>query len=111
MRRTVGVGVVLLLLAGCAPTWTRAGVTKAEMEGDVHACTREAEAAGVMPTGPYGGLVLVLAQSSYLAKKRELLEDCLRARGYRTVDDPPEARAEDCPGEWVWKGRAVICKP
>jgi len=100
-----------LLLVGCSATWSRPGVTRTEVQQDSHACERESEGVGVMPTGPYGGLVLAMAQLGWAKRKSELFRGCMRARGYTTDEDRTTAAEPTCAGAWVYDGREVRCRP
>ena len=78
-----------LICAGCAaPTWTKPGLTQAEFLRDRYECERDSELVGAMPTGPYGGLILATAQVGLLARKREMKDMCMRAKGYVQGDEP-----------------------
>jgi hypothetical protein len=80
--RVAVVGICALLYGCAAPPWTKTGLTQQELLRDRYECERQSEAVGVLPTGPYGGLVLVTAQIGWIARKRELLDMCMRSKGY-----------------------------
>jgi hypothetical protein len=78
-----------LICTGCAaPTWTKPGLTQAEFLRDRYECERDSELVGAMPTGPYGGMILATAQIGLLARKREMKDMCMRAKGYVQGDEP-----------------------
>ncbi len=105
MRRVAP--LALLLLAACAPAWTRPGATGAEVESDTAQCRADAEAkapvdiVGVMPypaAAPlqspfsgFGGSIPTGVGSGYSGlayndanrqARDELYERCMTTRGY-----------------------------
>jgi hypothetical protein len=74
-----------ILLSGCAPTWVQTGKTGTALHRDRYECEMEAERVGVIPTGPYGGLILAIAQVSYANQRRNVTAKCMQLRGYEAA--------------------------
>ena len=96
-----------LLLAACAPEWTRPGATAAEIESDMGQCRADAEAkapvdivgvepypaaapprspftgfGGRIPTGVGSGYSGLAYEDANRAAREEIYERCMTARGY-----------------------------
>lgn len=69
MIRAIG---LLLLLAGCAPQWTRYGVTQQQADADMYQCKRQNV---VLDTGSISDAFMI----------EDLIAQCMRARGYHTI--------------------------
>ena len=75
-------------LSGCAPTYSRFGVTEAEWNQDVFECSAAAQSLPRTPQAMARGTggIMVYSDPSMglfdLAASRQMLDLCMKARGY-----------------------------
>lgn len=73
--------ICLVLLAGCAQTFTRPDTPLPQYQVDLAECRQRQ--AGV-PAGPQaGGLAGVLFMADYASRQRQVLADCMTTKGYQ----------------------------
>lgn len=71
MSRALVVGIVALLVSGCAMVWTKPGATDNDYYQDTYACERD-----VRQTGYHGGgLAGAISMQDFFAR-------CMRAKGW-----------------------------
>lgn len=88
MTRYIGLGVMIVLLAGCGPTlqWTKPGATEADLRTAITLCDRESGplGRGRLTTEGMEDDVMVTRERRYRRGAGEFVrDDCLRRRGWR----------------------------
>ena len=83
--RPIGLLALALLLSGCVTTWVMPGVEVPVQERDEAYCRMLSN--GVYPnTGGLGGLAGTGMIFAGLAQRRQIMNDCMVAKGYRAAE-------------------------
>lgn len=99
MRHAATWTLCITLLAGCATTWTKPGLSDRDYARDDYECERDAQSLSNLPALTQGGLIAAAQYGMAASKRREMYGRCMAARGYSPAGaaSAPVARRDPAP--------------